>query len=153
MKLKIPIIVIFIFLLPLYGNCAQIHFDKEIENIPASVTDIYSCGFWEFEGDSGYYRIIYFEFFRGCSLLFVQWMLGYDVGGGSTKVMHTLSIKEFNTNDHIELTFDKPICKPTANGIDLEINTESGHDNKKHKVKIKIFHKYGNYSFDDKVTK
>jgi hypothetical protein len=149
MKVRIITIVLFILLLPLYGNCAQIHFDKEIENIPANVTDIYSCGYWEYGGNSGYYRIIYLEFFRGCSLVFVQWMLRDDAGGGSTKVKHTLSIKEFNADDHIELIFDKPICKPTPNGIDIEVDAESGHDLKKRRIKIQIFHKYGKYSFNE----
>ena len=89
------------------------------------------------------------DFFQGCSLLYIQWVKG----GEHPKIVYTLSIDEFNADDHIELLFDAPVCKATSKGIDLELNADSGHDGLKHKIKIKVFHKFGKYSVDDRIIK
>lgn len=76
--------------------------------------------------------MIYVEFFNGNSLLYIQWMQDFTPSDPSRHVLHTVSIDEFNANDHIELTFGKPKCLETENGIRFNIRAESEHDGKPH---------------------
>lgn len=126
---------------------------KEIEAIPEMVSEVFNCGRWEYHGQKGFYRIVYIEFYRGCSLLYVQWMKERNFTDGSTKVLHTLSIDEFNADDHIEITFDRPECEQTDKGIKLKMITDSGNDDKKRTVEVDVFYEFGKYSYKEQVIK
>ena len=155
MKKNVVIVLVFIVLSLLAANVysAQIDLNDEINNIPSKISNMYTCGHWKYEGKTGFYRIIYIEFHYGCSLLYIQWMLDGEINDGNTKVLHTLSIKEFNANDHIEFTFQKPECKETKDGIKFNITANSGHDMKKHNIELNIFHKFGKYDFKERIEK
>ena len=150
MKQKIISIIIFIitcFQTPAF--CAQILFNEQIDKISPYISNIKTCGSWNYDGKRGYYRVIHVGFFNGCSLLYIQWVKE----GEHPKVVYTLSIDEFNADDHIEFLFDSPICKAISKGINIELNAVSGHDDIKRKIKIKVFHKFGTYNFKERIIK
>ena len=135
-------------------HSAEIHLDDEMSHIPAKISNLYTCGHWKYDGKTGFYRIVNVDWHYGCSLLYIQWMLGYEhTGGLRTEVLHTLSIREFNADDHIEFTFDKPECLDTKDGIKLDIVANCGHTTDKHHIKIEIFSEFGKYTFKKRVEK
>lgn len=124
---------------------AAIHLDKDIQTIPAYITDIYLCGHWKHGKAEGAYRIVYVEFYYGNSLLYIQWVKDFTSNDITRHVMQTLSIDEFNADDHIELTFDKPRCIETGDGIKFDIEAISGHDDKTHRFTLQIEQGFGKY--------
>lgn len=132
---------------------AEIHLDQDIAAIPPKITDIYNCGHWKAEKSEGFYRLIYVEFHYGNSLLYVQWMQDFTSGDPSRHVLHTLSIDELNANDHIELTFEKPKCMETKDGIRFNIEAESGHDGKRHRFALRVHNEFGKYSLKELADK
>ena len=89
-------------------KAAMIHYTDNIENIAPDITDMYVCGRWKHHGVEGYYRVVYVNFYYGNSLLYVQWVEDLKEPSNRPKLLHTLSISEFNADDHIEMTFEKP---------------------------------------------
>lgn len=130
---------------PVSAAAAFIDLNEKIESIPPYISEVYRCGRWNSAGREGYFRVLYADFYFGNSLLYVQWMQP----GSPPELVHTLSIAEFNANDHIELTFDKPRCIETAQGIRFSIKALSGHDGKYRRFDLRIFHEPGKYSIRD----
>jgi hypothetical protein len=128
---------------------AEIHLEKEIEQLPAKITNVYNCGHWASDKDEGFFRVVYVEYFYGCSLLYIQWVKDFTSKDPTRHVMHTLSIQEFNADDHIELTFDRPECKETKDGIQFDMVAESGHDGKKHRFDLQVHSAFGKYSMKE----
>lgn len=120
---------------------AFIDLDDKIESIPPYISEVYRCGHWKSGGTEGYYRVLYAEYYYGNSLLYVQWLKPES----PPELIHTVSIPEFNADDHIELTFDKPRCIESAQGIRFSINALSGHDGKHRRFDLQIFHEPGKY--------
>jgi hypothetical protein len=120
---------------------AFIDLNDRIESIPSYISEVYRCGHWQSGGTEGYYRVLYAEYYYGNSLLYVQWLKPES----PPQLIHTLSIPEFNADDHIELTFDKPRCIESARGIRFSINALSGHDGKRRRFDLQIFHQPGKY--------
>ena len=128
---------------------AEIHLENEIAAIPAKITNIYNCGSWKNAKSEGFYRIVYIDFYLGNSLLYIQWMKDYTLEDPTRRVLHTLSIDEFNANDHIELTFDKPECIETQNGIKFRIEAQSGHNEKRHLFDLQVSNEFGKYTIKE----
>ena len=130
------------------ATAAQIHLDDEMAAIPAKITNIDSCGHWKKGGVEGIYRVIYVEFYYGNSLLYIQWLRDFTYDDPTRHVMHTLSIDEFNADDHIELTFDKPKCIETDRGIRFQITADSGNDESEQKYlfDLQVDNEFGKYS-------
>jgi hypothetical protein len=128
---------------------AEIHLDQEIDAIPATFSDMYICGHWKNDEGEGVYRVIYAEFYFGNSLLYIQWLKDFTLEQPSRKVLHTVSIAEFNANDHIELMFDKPQCIPTSTGIQFNVHADSGQDGKAHVFELSVAHDFGDYQISE----
>jgi hypothetical protein len=130
-------------------KAAGIHFTNRIESIAPEITDVYECGRWQQNNLDGYYRVVYVGFYNGNSLLYVQWVKDPDFSGSShtPKILHTLSIAEFNTDDHSEMTFAKPQCKENNHGISFAINARK-FDVGEYNIKIYIKHEFGKYTYD-----
>ena len=120
--------------------------EEILKNHSSHISNIYTCGHWQNDKVSGFYRIIQIDFLYGCSWLYIQWMKDYKYDD-TTKALHTLSIY---TNDHRENTFDAPICKETTTGIKLFYKASNGHNNKKSNVEIDIFNEFGKYKLKKK---
>lgn len=127
------------------ATAALINLNEKIESIPPYISEVYRCGRWQSAGREGYFRVLYAEFYFGNSLLYVQWMKPES----PPELVHTLSIPDFNADDHIELTFAKPRCIETAQGIRFSIKALSGHDGKYRHFDLRIFHEPGNYRIRD----
>lgn len=128
-------------LAPVPAGAAKIDLTDRIASIPTHISEVSRCGRWQSGGAEGYYRVLYSEFYSGNSLLYVQWMKPESL----PELVYTLSIPEFNADDHIELTFDKPRCIETAQGIRFSINALSGHDGKHRRYDLRVFHEPGKY--------
>lgn len=128
---------------------AEIHLADEIAAIPPKITDVYHCGRWENGNSAGSYRIVYVEFHYGNSLLYVQWIQEATPDDATKHILHTLSIDEFNANDHIELSFGKPECIETVDGIRFNIEAESGHDGMRHVFDLRVGSEFGRYSIKE----
>ncbi len=151
------IIYAIIILCLLVGNesigAAEIHILNEINAIPAKVTDIYHCGNWENDKLKGFYRIVYIDFYLGNSLLYIQWVKDFTIDDPTRHILQTISIDEFNADDHIELTFDKPECMETENGISFKIETQSGHDMKTYLYDLQVSNEFGKYVIKERPEK
>lgn len=130
-----------LLLLPWPAWAAFIDLNDRIESIPPYISEVYRCGHWQEGEREGYFRVLYAEFYYGNSLLYVQWM----EPGSPPVLLHTLSIPEFNANDHIELSFEKPQCVESAQGIRFFIEAQSDHDEALHRFDIQIFREPGRY--------
>lgn len=135
--------------LPTSSVSAQIELLEKIENIPDYVTEVYPCGHWYSADSEGYFRIIYIDFYYGNSLLYIQWVKASYSAEPSPEIVTTASISEFNADDHIELTFPKPVCKEMKDGVELVIKAESGHDENEHHFKLRVFLEPGKYSLKE----
>lgn len=146
MRTLIAIVFVVLFF-PLKAISAQIHLTETIEEMPYYITDVYQCGRWRLADGEGYFRIVYIDFYFGNSLLYVQWVKDTIPPNGHTReVIKTLSISEFNADDHIEFMFKKPRCKRTKDGVEFDITADSGHDEEIHKFKLRIFSEPGKYT-------
>jgi hypothetical protein len=143
MKKYIPVFLFLSFIL----YSAKINLDNEIKNIPAKIQNILSIGKWVYNKQTGYYRVIHIESYNGCSLLYIQWLINNKSSNYNQKILHTLSIKEFNADDHIELTFPMPRIVKLKNSIKIYITAESGHDDQEHSYEIDILSQFGKYKF------
>ncbi len=121
--------------------CAEFSFNELMKYNNDYISNIYTCGEWEFGDKKGYYRIIYVNFLYGCSWLYIQWMKDFCCDG-TTKSFFTLPVY---TNDHHENTFDIPQCISTQDGIKVMYSAENGHDQKLYNVSINVFQDIGKY--------
>ena len=124
------------------ARAARIDVDERIAQIPAFITGVSTCGHWHDEHGNYLFRILHAGFFQGNSLLYVQWL---REGGAAPELLHSVSIAEFNADDHIELIFAQPRCIATRHGIRLNIVAESGHDLKKHHFRLEVSREPGKY--------
>lgn len=69
------------------------------------------------------------------------------------QTLYTLSIKEFNADDHQELTFDKPKCVEDESGIHLKIAAESAHDGSNRLFDLAVYHELGKYLISEAAEK
>ena len=144
---SLTVLLLALLFLPLKATPAEIRIADAIEAIPNYITEIYQCGRWKVAASEGYFRVIYVDFYFGNSLLYVQWVKDTISPTGPTReVVKTLSITEFNANDHIEFMFKKPKCLTTKGGIKFNIIADSGHDEKTHRFKLKFFSEPGRHS-------
>ncbi len=123
------------------ASSAGLSFELVMSNYHDYITDIYTCGRWEYGEKEGYYRVIHVDFLYGCSWLYIQWMKGLCCDG-TTQVLNTLSL--YN-NDHHENTFDRPVCTESTEGIILRYTAKNGHDNKKRSIELSVFHQFGKH--------
>ena len=133
-------------------RAAEIHLQEEIASIPAKVSDIHLCGHWKSTNADGIYRIVYIDFYYGNSLLYIQWIRDFTLDDPARHTVHTLSIAEFNANDHIEITFDKPACVETDDGIRFSIDALSGNDETRHHYDLRVYHPFGSYRLVDETA-
>ncbi len=150
--MKIKIILIFLLInLHVISPCnsAELSFESVLKNYQQYITNIYTCGEWDYENKKGFYRIIYIEYLNGCSWLYIQWMkdLGSGPALGTTQAFFTLPIY---TNDHHENTFNKPVALCTTDGIKLIYLAENGHNDKTYEVEIEIFNEFGKFAYNEK---
>jgi len=131
---------------------AENHFKEEIEKIPFEISDVWTGGTWEYNNGFGYYRVIYVGFHYGCSLLYIQWLRDWAAPGvEDRRVVYTLSIDEFNRDDHISITFKKPKCKELKRGLLFDIDARNGNEeNKRHRYRLKIFSEFGKYELTER---
>ena len=127
------------------ANAAEIHLDDPVAAIPPGITDVYRCGQWKWDGSEGDYRVLYFDFHYGNSLLYIQWIKSPRLSDGERELVYTLSVPEFNANDHIELSFAKPRCIATRDGIRFVIHAWSGHEEKTRRFDLRLFQQPGQY--------
>lgn len=132
------------------ANSAAIQLTPEIEKLAPYVTQMVSLGNWYVNEQAGYYRIIYINWYYGNSLLYVQWMQNPNQQENLPKTVYTLSIEEFNRDDHLELEFKMPKIKLDRDGLTLFVNATNSHDQKIYHYKIKIFKKPGCYNLEKK---
>lgn len=133
-------------LIPLPAISAPIDQTDTIAAIPAEIAEVYRCGHWKHAGDEGHFRVIYFDFHYGNSLLYLQWIKETPQNANPYRVIRTLSIPEFNADDHLELIFKKPVCQKTTKGIAFDIAAESGHDQTIHRFRLTVFAEPGKYA-------
>lgn len=126
-------------------SAAAIDEEVRIAGIPAWVTSIVSCGHYSADSGVRYFRILYAAFVRGNSLLYVQWM-GQGYAAAEPESLFTLTLPEFDSDDHGELTFPMPRCVETRQGIRLHIVARSGHDNRLHRFELRLGRLPGQYS-------
>lgn len=141
-RIRIHLVALLVLLTSLPAWSARIDLDERIAEIPPYITSVNTCGHWYDETGNYLFRILHAGFFQGNSLLYVQWL---KEGGPSPELIQTVSIPEFNADDHIELTFANPRCVATRQGIRLNIVAESGHDQEKHYFALEVFREPGKY--------
>ena len=135
------------------ANAGAIHLADDIASIPPYISNIEPCARWKTVDGEGYYRVIYVDFYHGNSLLYIQWVKEtISSSDYNREVIKTLSIDEFNGDDHIEFMFKKPHCFPTKDGARFHIMASSGHDEKMHSFQLRVFSEPGKYSIHHAVS-
>lgn len=119
---------------------AQFTFENLMTYHRNDITRIESLGRWEYEGDAGFYRVIYVDYLLGCSWLYVQWMQVDPMNGSKSPV----ALFSVYLDDHHENLFEYPEIVENEKGLLLRYYPVSGHeDNVKHEVVLHISNKPG----------
>jgi hypothetical protein len=128
-----------------------------VDRIDASIQSVLTCGFWEYGGERGQFRIAT-GYGYGHSELYVQWIadpVEYPAKKEERRsnylVMKTVGLEEFD-NYESATDISTPVCKKVGKDYQIVFRTENHHEDPpvKSTVTITLYDEPGKYKLTEK---
>lgn len=122
-----------------------------VQKLPVEIRTVTTCGEWEYEGKSGYYRLVIGDVYHGAGTeVYVQWVIA-PTQDKSQEVLTTLAFPELN-DDHAQYYFETAECLKVGRNQHIKLKGSYEHDevDREHEITIRLIN-VGRYELRERV--